>query len=199
MGSKFGKTNSGFANKGEREKFLFIAAAGTALAVMVIFALVAGFKSGGQPSSQQNSTDQAASLAEAKDSISVICPEAEVAPGTLLSQVRFQKKRWPRATAPEGAFSDFSEVVGFYAKNKLVAGLPLQRQDTTTQESTSKVSTIALTPGNRAVSIEVDDISGLEGHALAGTHVDVVLTYSQGGSLVSNIICLLYTSPSPRD
>ena len=188
MVSKFGKSSSGFANKGEREKFLFIAAAGTALAVVVIFILVAGARSGGQGGPTQAMNEEPPVATMGKESVAVIAPESEVPPGTPLAQVKFKKMYWPRTTAPEGAFTEISEVAGLYAKTKLLPGLPLVRKDTSTTEQTPNVNTIALTPGNRAVTIEVDDTSGLEGHALPGTHVDVVLTYTQSGNLVSNII-----------
>jgi pilus assembly protein CpaB len=50
------------------------------------------------------------------------------------------------------------------------------------------MSSLALTPRNRAVSIEVDETSGLEGHALPGTKVDIVLTFTEGGQLTSKVI-----------
>ena len=187
MASKFGKTNSGFATKSEREKFLFIAAAGAALAVMIIFILVTSLKSGGGTVvASKDDPNKIAALNQ--NSVFLLAPEAEVPAGTKLSEVRFKKVEWPKMQMPEGAFSDAAEVANLFAKVKLAAGIPMQKMNTTTQEQMPQIATIALTPGNRAVSIEVDDTSGLEGHALPGTHVDIVLTYSQSGNLVSNII-----------
>jgi pilus assembly protein CpaB len=187
MASKFGKTNSGFGTKSEREKFLFIAAAGAALAVMIIFILVTSLKSGGSTAvvTKEEPTKTATIN---QTSVFLLAPEGEVAAGTKLSEVRFKKVEWPKVQMPEGAFTDASEVANLFAKTKLPAGIPIQRNNTTTQEESAEVATISLTPGNRAVSIEVDDTAGLEGHALPGTRVDIVLTYSQSGNLVSNII-----------
>jgi pilus assembly protein CpaB len=186
MVSKFGKTSAGFSNKGEREKFLFIAAAGTALAVVVIFILVAGFKSGGQ-SPVPVAQPMASALNQQPDSIAYISPETEVPVGTQLSQVKFKTLYGPRNSIPQDVFTDVSQVIGLYARGRLIAGMPVTRKDVTDSDQVP-FNTMPLTPGNRAVSIEVDDTSGLEGHALPGTHVDVVLTFNQSGNLVSNII-----------
>lgn len=187
MGSKFGRTGSGFGQRSDKEKFLFIAAAGAALAVVVIFVLVTSLKSGAATVIASREVAPAAAL-QTQASVPLIAAEVDVVKGTKLSDVRFKTVMWPRNQIPEGAFTDPSEVVNLFAKVNLSPGVPVQRMHTTTQDLALNVSTIPLTPGNRAVSIEVDDTSGLEGHALPGTKVDVVLTYSQGGVLQSNII-----------
>jgi pilus assembly protein CpaB len=47
----------------------------------------------------------------------------------------------------------------------------------TSLTSQASHGTLQVRPGFRALSIDVDAISGLEGHALPGTHVDVLLTF----------------------
>ena len=190
MASKFGRSNSGFGNKSEKEKFLFIAAAGAAFSMVLILIVAAMFKSGGTSAppvattgGEATNTNQAG-----PGEVLLLAPVREVPAGTKLSDVAFSKVKWAKRDIPEGAFNDVAEVQNLFARTKLAAGIPVQRRDTTVQEENVNVPTIALTPGNRAVSIEVDDTSGLEGHALPGAHVDVVLTYTQNGNLVSNII-----------
>ena len=46
----------------------------------------------------------------------------------------------------------------------------------------------ALTKGYRAIAIDVDATSGLEGHALPGSRVDVTLSSTRGGEAVTNVI-----------
>jgi pilus assembly protein CpaB len=72
-----------------------------------------------------------------------------------------------------------------YAKADIAAGIPLKRADVTPERSEF---VLPVSPGNRAVSIEVDAVSGIEGHAAPGTRVDVVLTYYEGGELTSKVI-----------
>ncbi len=188
MVSKFGRTGSGFGQRNDKEKFLFIAAAGAALAVVVIFVLVTSLKSGAAAAVSSKETAPAVATLQTQASVPLLAPEVAVEKGTKLSDVRFKTVMWPRNQVPEGAFTDPSEVVNLFAKVSLSPGVPIQRLHTATRDVRENVATIPLTPGNRAVSIEVDDTSGLEGHALPGTKVDVVLTYSQAGVLQSNII-----------
>ena len=185
MSGRMKRLSSNFAARGEQEKFLFIAAAGTALAVVTVFIFVAGMRSGAEKMSARLEPPQGPIPA---DSVIVVAPETEVAPGTALAQVKFKKMHWPRLTAPDGAFSDVTAVAGLYAKEKLLPGLPLLRKDTATQELAMRMSTLALTPSHRAVTLEVDEISTLEGHANSGMHVDVVLTYTQNGVPRTDII-----------
>ena len=47
---------------------------------------------------------------------------------------------------------------------------------------------LALTKGFRAIAIDVDATSGLEGHALPGSHVDITLSSTRSGEAVTSVI-----------
>jgi len=102
-----------------------------------------------------------------------------------LSEVRFKEVFWPRSQVPNEAIRDISELQNLYAKVDLSPGVPIQRMHLSRE---GLLSSLALTPRNRAVSIEVDETAGLEGHALPGTKVDVVLTFQEEGQLISKVI-----------
>ena len=187
---KFGKSRSlsSAGNKPKREKLILLGAAGVSLLIALIIILVVI----GSPSKEI----QTASASEESDStslkdvntVALLAPESEVQPGTRLSEVRLRTVQWPKDQIPDGAFTNPGEIAKLFAKVRLPAGIPIQRRVTSTESEQPKINSMPLTPGNRAVSIEVDDTSGLEGHALPGTRVDVVLTYNQAGNLVSTII-----------
>ncbi|MCB0339412.1 MAG: Flp pilus assembly protein CpaB, partial [Bdellovibrionales bacterium] len=81
---------------------------------------------------------------------------------------------WPRNQVPPGAIRDLAEVKALYAKNALPQGLPLVR---TNLSEHAQQERLPVRPGFVAKSIKVDATSSLEGHALPGSKVDVLLTY----------------------
>lgn len=96
-----------------------------------------------------------------------------------------QEVYWPVNQVPEGAIRDKSELKSMFAKTNIAANLPLQRQSLTDRPA---MQALPVTPGNRAVTIQVDATSGIEGHTRPGTYVDVILTYHVNGVLTSKVI-----------
>jgi pilus assembly protein CpaB len=183
---------SSFLNRGYRERLIVVLGGGALLAIVLVVALVMTLRTHENKASHQEDTFASYEAEEQGIdetlSIALLAPEVEVAQGTKLADVRLKTVTWPKNQVPEGAVTDLGELANLYAKIKLPAGLPIQRKHTATEQEQPRFNTIPLTPGNRAVSIEVDDTSGLEGHALPGSRVDVVLTHTQNGNLTSSII-----------
>lgn len=117
--------------------------------------------------------------------------------GTVLSPSEIRFVRWPKESIPAGAFGDV-ETIFKGAKTArervslvtMVAGEPLLR---------SKISGLGARPilsslvadGMRAVSIKIDDVSGVSGFILPGDRVDVILTRHTGSNnndLVTDLI-----------
>jgi pilus assembly protein CpaB len=92
---------------------------------------------------------------------------------------------WPLNQVPQGAVRALAELKDMYAKVPISANVPLLVQQLMDKPVTTS---LPVTPGNRAVTIEIDATSGLEGNALPGTYVDVVLTYHINGVLTSKVI-----------
>ena len=117
--------------------------------------------------------------------------------GSVISPSEVRLVRWPKESVPAGAFDNPDNIFkgAKSAKERvalvaLVAGEPLLR---------SKISGLGARPilsamvadGMRAVSIKIDDVSGVSGFILPGNHVDVILTRRLGSAsanLVTDII-----------
>jgi len=184
MGSKFGKNYPVLARSNEREKVLFVLAAGLAFCLLIVLVIVVKVKStpGGE--------DQTASLASSDpmsdvSTVSLLAPERPVAAGTNLAEVNFKQVYWPRNQVPEGAVRDLSEVKNLYAKTDLSPGSPLQRSHLTSELDSS---ILKLTPGQRAVAIDIDASSAVEYHIRPGSRVDVILTHYVNRELTSQVI-----------
>lgn len=185
MNTKFGRYTPALSNRSsDRERLLFIAAAGLAFSLLVVLVIVFNFRS--DANARTAATQQAAQpVAATLGTIALLTPDRAVRAGSRLNDVRFKEVLWPRNQVPEEAVRDLSELQNMYAKIDLTPGVPLQRAHLSRE---GLISSLQLTPRNRAVSIEVDETSGLEGHALPGTKVDVVLTFTEGGQLTSKVI-----------
>jgi pilus assembly protein CpaB len=185
MNTKFGRYTPALNTRtNDRDRLLFIAAAGLAFSLLIILVIVFNFRSDANARTAAT-PEVAAPVAANLGTISLITPERAVRAGTKLNEVRFKEVLWPRNQVPEEAVRDMSEIQNMYAKSDLSPGIPLQRNHLSRE---GLMSSLALTPRNRAVSIEVDETSGLEGHALPGTKVDIVLTFTEGGQLTSKVI-----------
>jgi pilus assembly protein CpaB len=108
-----------------------------------------------------------------------------ITPGDQISDGDIQEVSWSINQVPEGAVRDRSELLNLYAKVLIPQNTPLQRQQFSDRQTQSR---LPVTPGNRAVTIEVDATSGLEGFAGPGSKVDVVLTYHLNAVLTTKVI-----------
>jgi len=183
MGSKFGRNYPVLAKSNEREKVLFVLAAGLAFFLLVVLIVVVKVKSGAP------AEDQFASIASDPmtdvSTVSLLAPERPISAGTSLAEVTFKQVYWPRNQVPEGAIRDLSEVQGFFAKTNLSPGAPVQRSHLTSEVDSSLLK---LTPGQRAVAIDIDASSAVEYHIRPGSRVDVILTHYVNRELTSQVI-----------
>ena len=93
--------------------------------------------------------------------------------GTLLGTDNLTLADWPQSNVPKGAFDNIEAVAGRIAVTRLPAGGPLQAAELA--EPGSGAGLVALIPpGRRAMSIKVDEVSGVAGFILPNTYVDVI-------------------------
>ena len=186
MGNEFSRHHPGFRRRSQREKLLLLVTAGLAFSLMVIGLIVVGSKSSSSAPSTTTTTSQAAAgVPPAVNMVTLYTVEREVEAGSRMADVKIKELYWPRNRVPDDAVRDVAEIQGMFAKTKLSQGMPLQRG--AFSKDMVRLS-LPLTPGFRAVSIEVDETSSLEGHALPGTRVDVSLTYMVEKKLTTKVI-----------
>lgn len=187
MATNFGRNYPALVRAGrrdERERLFFFAAAGLAAFLFFTVIFVLNFKD--RAVAKEDITPTAMNPVPATmGTVTLLAPEKFVRAGTKLSEVRFKEVYWPRNQVPTEAVRDISEVRSLYASVDIPEGVPMQRTQLT-QEAVS--ISLPLTNGNRAVSIEVDATQGLEGWALPGTRVDIVLTFMSDAQLTSKVI-----------
>ncbi len=110
---------------------------------------------------------------EAVPMTSIVIAAQDLEIGTLLSTDNLTLTEWPKSNVPKGAFDNIEAVAGRVAVTKLPAGGPLRAAELA--DAGSGAGLVALIPpGRRAMSIKVDEVSGVAGFILPNTYVDVI-------------------------
>ncbi len=120
----------------------------------------------------------------------VVVASADLQLGTELKKEDLAVIQFPQGAAPEGAFSNASEVVGRglivpVVKNELILSAKLA-----SKEAGSGLPPV-IPEGMRAVSVRVNEVVGVAGYVLPGTRVDVIATASptsQPGDATSKVV-----------
>src|SRR5207244_5933534 len=84
---------------------------------------------------------------------------------------------WPANAVPAGAFSDPNEVFGRGLVLPVIQNEPILPMKLASKDSGGGLPP-AIPPGMRAVSVRVNEVIGVSGYVVPGTHVDVVATVS---------------------
>jgi len=84
----------------------------------------------------------------------------------------------PVSAVPKGAYASETEVVGKLARSAIYVDDILTEAKFLDTRATSALSGL-IPPGNRAISIKVNEITGIAGFVGPGSHVDVLLTVAK--------------------
>jgi pilus assembly protein CpaB len=119
----------------------------------------------------------AAPVVKARPKLSVVVANDKVALGIILSAPQLKTEIWQGETPPQDFFSNVDQVVGREARIALNPGDPITRENTRDKSEglSSKVSR-----DSRAMSVKVDEASGVAGFLRDGDLVDVVVTVDKG-------------------
>lgn len=115
------------------------------------------------------------------DVATVVVASAPLRFGERVTASKLKLIEWPGESVPAGAFVDLDVVVGKdeqtarYVLSAIEVDEPVLKSKITIPGQKAKLST-ALRAGMKAVSIRVNDVSGIAGFVLPGDRVDVLLT-----------------------
>src|SRR5690349_13197973 len=107
----------------------------------------------------------------------VVVAGSDLSLGSELRRDDLTIVKWPASAVPEGAFSDVSQIVGRGLIVSVVRNEVILPAKLASKEAGSGLPPI-IPPGKRAVSVKVNEVIGVAGYVLPGTHVDVVATAS---------------------
>ena len=107
----------------------------------------------------------------------VVVAGSDLSLGSELRRDDLTVVKWPANAVPEGAFSDVAQIVGRGLIVSVVRNEVILPAKLASKEAGSGLPPI-IPPGKRAVSVKVNEVIGVAGYVLPGTHVDVVATAS---------------------
>ena len=150
------------------------------LAIALVLALAAVFVAQRWLSSQQ----QVAVATPAVETIPVVVAAAQISPLDKIKPDQLKVMEMPKSSVPFDAslpggglnfFAKPDEVVGKFATQAIYPNEVIVRQRLRDNQGGSSLSNILL-PGMRAVSVRVNEATGVAGFLLSGNHVDILNT-----------------------
>jgi pilus assembly protein CpaB len=105
----------------------------------------------------------------------VVVASRDLQMGRKLDPVDLKIGDWPAAIVPAGSYADAAELVGRVLKTESQAGEAVIEAKLAPKGSEGGFSSI-IPPGMRALTVSVNNASGVGGFILPNTHVDVLVT-----------------------
>jgi pilus assembly protein CpaB len=110
-----------------------------------------------------------------------VAPARALQAGEVLAVDNTALVAWPASVPIEGAFAEPADVIGREALFPLAKGQPiLDRELSVAGSGTGLASKIP--DGMRAVALRTDEVVGVAGFLVPGSHLDVLVTYRPDGA-----------------
>ncbi len=156
-----------------RLAFFFLALFVAGLMVMFVKQWVHSAVTTGQPA-------QAAADAKPVDPpIMVLVAKGDIAPGTFLNPEMLSWQQWPREALNDNYVrqdkAKLEDYVGTVARSRVTSGEPITAARVVRPGDRGFMAAV-LTPGMRAVTVNVTASTGMAGFVVPGDHVDLILT-----------------------
>src|SRR5882672_7199189 len=107
----------------------------------------------------------------------VVVAASDLDVGAELTREEIRIIDWPANAVPAGAFNDPKDVIGRGIVLPVIQNEPILPNKLGGKDAGGGLPP-AIPPGLRAVSVRVNEVIGVAGYVLPGTHVDVVVTVS---------------------
>lgn len=119
----------------------------------------------------------------------IVVAAMDIPYGSKIEATHLKKLNWPKDSLPKGAFQDDKLVIGKIAQRAFMADEALLESQIKDRAAGSILS--ALIPeGKRAMSVSVNDVSGVAGFITPGNMVDIIATNNKTNKtyiLLSNV------------
>src|SRR4030043_421178 len=155
-----------------RPKALYIfGAAAIAIAALAAFLLYNYLKGEGERVSGAVAT------------VPVLVASAEIPIGSSINVTQVKTVGWPKASMPQGALTSTDQATGRGAIQTFMPGDPIVEAKLMPKEGAPfSILTYKIPEGHRAMTVAVDQVSGVAGFINPGNIVDVVLIVSPPGA-----------------
>ncbi len=136
----------------------------------------------------------------------VVVAASDLDVGAELTKDDLRIVQWPANAVPAAAISDVNEVVGRGLILPVIQNEPILPMKLASKDAGAGLPP-AIPPGLRALSVRVNEVIGVAGYVLPGTHVDVVATVSPNDNkadmtskvILTNVLVLAAGTKIERD
>ena len=111
----------------------------------------------------------------------VVVASRDIPEGEIIDRIAVSTAEWPLQAIPAGAFSRIDSVAGRVSKVRVFKGEPFVPGRLAPVGTTAGLTT-KITPGKRAMSVRINDVSGIAGMIQPDSRVDILLTLSGVGT-----------------
>jgi len=126
----------------------------------------------------------------------VMVAAADISPGTIITKAMVKSATWPRELIPPKAAGTLVQLEGRTINTPVTTGEPILLTKLAPEGASAGLAGL-LTEGKRALSVRVDDVSGVAGFIHPGDHVDVLMEMAKPAStdhfsktILQNIVVL---------
>jgi pilus assembly protein CpaB len=126
----------------------------------------------------------------------IVVAAASLPIGTRLTKEHVKLVAWPKSSAIPGTFESIDAVIGRGLTSSVLEHEPISEARIAPTGAGAGLPP-AIPPGMRAISVKVDEVVGVAGFVVPGTHVDVIVTIGARGGheqssrvVVSNVTVL---------
>jgi pilus assembly protein CpaB len=121
-------------------------------------------------------------LKEAVASEKIVVAVEQIPIGNPIIITQLKTTEWPKANIPQGAFLSTEQVVNRVALQSFMPGEPIIESRLIPKEGPVSILTYKIPEGHRAMTVGVDQVSGVAGFINPGNMVDIVLTITPLGA-----------------
>lgn len=152
--------------------------------VLLLFALVAAggtaFLARGWLNSQKQVVVEAAAPAPEKQGVNVLVAAENLPIGTFLREDQLRWQLWPQDALSEQFMTEdavkLEDMVGAVVRSGVLEGEPITTARVVKPGDRGFLAAV-LDPGTRAMTVEIDDASGVGGFVFPGDRVDLLLSH----------------------
>jgi len=109
-----------------------------------------------------------------EETVAIVVAAEKLTLGNRLTDAQLRVANWPRANLPEGHFSVPNDIVGRGVIVPMSPNEPVLDSKLASKEAGAGLGS-AIPEGMRAVAVRVNDVIGVAGFVVPGTHVDVMI------------------------
>jgi pilus assembly protein CpaB len=119
-----------------------------------------------------------------EETVNVVVAKEKLSLGTRLTEAQMRIVAWPKATLPEGTAPDTKTLVDRGVIVPMSPNEPILESKLASKEAGAGLQS-AIPEGMRAVAVKVNDVIGVAGFVVPGTHVDVIVIGQPGQNSVN--------------